>query len=89
MITARSANSGNRGFARNHSEKLRYKKFVVTLLLILPLSAGINFVQQNNKTVSPSSTTSWWHIRRRRKRETQYCGGGVERYQCRGEISHR
>jgi IPT/TIG domain len=33
------------------------KNLLFTLLLILPLSAGINFVQQNNKTVSPSSAS--------------------------------
>ena len=33
------------------------KNFSFTLLLILPASAGINFVQQNNKTLNPSGSS--------------------------------
>ncbi len=33
------------------------KNFLFTLLLILPVSAGINFVQQNNKTLNPSGSS--------------------------------
>ncbi len=33
------------------------KNLLFTLLLILPVSAGINFVQQNNKTLNPSGSS--------------------------------
>ncbi len=65
------------------------KNVLFTLLLILPVSAGINFVQQNNKLEPVRLVRGGDVSQGTDSGKLKYCSGGLERYQRCREIGHR
>ena len=66
------------------------RSLLFTLLMVFPLSAQINFVQENYTTSNPSSSSVVVaYPAGADSGKLKYCSGGVERHQRCSEIGHR